>query len=168
MALACLVCHVEDSPSRSLSSNETRCPRAINCLNRRKMAPPSSKVAPLSLEPGRHQGPAGGPRLVRSLAVSRDLVRDWKFDENPPAQGWELIWRAIPPLPAAFYSRCRVFTALSFRLGFTDGKLVRAVFFFYRVFRQLWGNLTLKGKFTYSHFRMIWPIAGRAMSTYRS
>ncbi|CAA7400321.1 unnamed protein product [Spirodela intermedia] len=87
MALACLVCHVKDRPSRSLSGGETRCPPAIDCFTRRKMPPSSSKVAPHSPQPVRHQGPPGGPRLVRSLAVSRDLVRDWKFDENTPAEG---------------------------------------------------------------------------------
>ncbi|CAA6663822.1 unnamed protein product [Spirodela intermedia] len=58
MALACLVCHVKDSPR-------------------------GPSLSPAGAPPGS----AGGPRLVRSLAVSRDLVRDWKFDENTPAEG---------------------------------------------------------------------------------
>ncbi|KAJ6798255.1 uncharacterized protein M6B38_412530 [Iris pallida] len=92
MSLACLACHSVDSPTHSFRSHsvsssegEGRCGAIVACLNR--MGAPSSansmaraKVTPVSNMVG-SQGIAGTPRLVRSHAVSRDLVRDWNFDE---------------------------------------------------------------------------------------
>ncbi|XP_077247589.1 pyrD [Tasmannia lanceolata] len=94
MSLACLVCHSVDSPSHSFrsysvssSDNEGRCSRIVNCLNRKVSLHPesantmmTSKVTPQPLM-GNTQGITGAPRLVRSRAVRRDLVRDWNFDE---------------------------------------------------------------------------------------
>lgn len=89
MSLACLVCHGMNSPSHSLrsysvssSEEENRCGAVVSCLTRRVMPAGSgtnvgtSKVTPLT-----GQGTEGTPRLQRSRAVSRDLVRDWNFDE---------------------------------------------------------------------------------------
>lgn len=94
MSLACLVCHSVESPSQSFrsysvssSDNEGRCSAIANCLTRRSSLPAprqaiasTSKVTPqpnfqtaIEME--------GAPRLVRSRAVRRDLVRDWNFDE---------------------------------------------------------------------------------------
>uniref|UniRef100_A0ACD5T953 Uncharacterized protein n=2 Tax=Avena sativa TaxID=4498 RepID=A0ACD5T953_AVESA len=92
MSLACLVCHGMGSPSHSLrsysvssSEDENRCGAVVSCLTRR-VAPAgsasvgTSKVTPFpSMATG--QGTEGTPRLQRSRAVSRDLVRDWNFDE---------------------------------------------------------------------------------------
>ncbi|GFS38417.1 DNA helicase [Actinidia chinensis var. chinensis] len=95
MSLACIVCHGVESPSHSFrsysvssSDNEGRCSAIKNCLTRKiSLAHPaantsiasSSKVTP---QPGiPSNGVAGPPRLVRSRAVRRDLVRDWNFDE---------------------------------------------------------------------------------------
>lgn len=94
MSLACLVCHSAESPSSqsfrsysvSSSDNEGRCSAIANCLTRRPSLPlpptrsstVSSKVTP---HPNSNPGMGGPPRLVRSHAVSRDLVRDWNFDE---------------------------------------------------------------------------------------
>ncbi|CAA6660606.1 unnamed protein product [Spirodela intermedia] len=92
MALACLVCHSIDSPSGSFrsysassSDNEGRCSAIVSCLAKKVNASSSnaatSKVAPFPLISA-GQGPAAGnPRLVRSLAVTRDHVRDWRFDD---------------------------------------------------------------------------------------
>ncbi|KAI4300026.1 hypothetical protein L6164_033445 [Bauhinia variegata] len=98
MSLACLVCHSVDSPSPSHSfrsysvssqENEGRCSAIANCLARKSslpfptrnpFPPSSSKVMPhptVSTE----NGMPGAPRLVRSRAVRRDIVRDWNFDE---------------------------------------------------------------------------------------
>ncbi|XAR55614.1 hypothetical protein NMG60_11035735 [Bertholletia excelsa] len=94
MALACLVCHSVESPSHSFrsysvssSDNEGRCSAITNCLARKVALShsantsilPSSKVMPQPSIP--NNGAAGTPRLVRSHAVRRDLVRDWNFDE---------------------------------------------------------------------------------------
>ncbi|ESR47887.1 PyrD [Citrus sinensis] len=94
MSLACLVCHSVESPSHSFrsysvssSDNEDRCSAIGSCLARRLSLPTprpalasTSKVTPqpniqtvIEME--------GAPRLVRSRAVRRDLVRDWNFDE---------------------------------------------------------------------------------------
>ncbi|XP_073052730.1 uncharacterized protein [Primulina eburnea] len=94
MSLACLVCHGVESPSHSLRSysvssadNEGRCYVIANCLARRSSLPhpranpsiTSSKVMPQPSIPSSTEV-AGAPRLVRSRAVRRDLVRDWNFD----------------------------------------------------------------------------------------
>ncbi|CAL5333580.1 unnamed protein product [Camellia sinensis] len=95
MSLACLVCHSVESPSHSYrsysvssSDNEGRCSAITNCLTRKVSLPhltannssiASAKVTP---QPGiPNNGVAGAPRLVRSRAVRRDIVRDWNFDE---------------------------------------------------------------------------------------
>lgn len=94
MSLACLVCHGVESPSHSFrsysvssSDNEGRCSAIANCLARNTTLPhtranhrfTSSKVMPQPTIPS--TGVAGAPRLVRSHAVRRDIVRDWNFDE---------------------------------------------------------------------------------------
>ncbi|XP_071724811.1 uncharacterized protein [Rutidosis leptorrhynchoides] len=92
MSLACLVCHSVESPSHSFrsysvssSDNEGRCSTIGNCLARRvtlsSSIVASSKVTP---QPDfqTSNGIVGPPRLVRSHAVRRDLVRDWNFDNN--------------------------------------------------------------------------------------
>ncbi|KAL3845592.1 hypothetical protein ACJIZ3_002995 [Penstemon smallii] len=95
MSLACLVCHGVESPSHSFrsysvssSDNEGRCSAIIaNCLTRMATLPnprandriTSSKVMPQPTLPS--TGALGTPRLVRSHAVRRDLVRDWNFEE---------------------------------------------------------------------------------------
>uniref|UniRef100_A0A5B7ABZ5 Uncharacterized protein n=1 Tax=Davidia involucrata TaxID=16924 RepID=A0A5B7ABZ5_DAVIN len=95
MSLACLVCHSVESPSHSFrsysvssSDNEGRCSVLANCLTRKaSLAHPtantyiasSSKVTPQPTIPS--NGVTGTPRLVRSRAVRRDLVRDWNFEE---------------------------------------------------------------------------------------
>lgn len=94
MTLACLVCHSVDSPSQSFrsystssSDSEGRCSAIVNCLSRKVSVPPegartmmTSKVTPQPFITN-SQGIVGAPRLVRSRAVRRDLVRDWNFDE---------------------------------------------------------------------------------------
>ncbi|OVA14975.1 hypothetical protein BVC80_65g21 [Macleaya cordata] len=95
MSLACLACHNVASPSHSFrsysvssSENEGRCSRIVICLAKKASVPQetvntaitSSKVTPQSIMTN-SQGLTGSPRLVRSRAVSRDLVRDWNFDE---------------------------------------------------------------------------------------
>ncbi|KAK3022637.1 hypothetical protein RJ639_047446 [Escallonia herrerae] len=68
-------------------SDEGRCAAITNCLIRKASLPhltanniaSSSKVTPQPTMP--LSGVTGAPRLVRSHAVSRDLVRDWNFDE---------------------------------------------------------------------------------------
>ncbi|KAK2989770.1 hypothetical protein RJ640_029924, partial [Escallonia rubra] len=68
-------------------NNEGRCAAITNCLIRKASLPhltannmaSSSKVTPQPTMP--LSGVTGAPRLVRSHAVSRDLVRDWNFDE---------------------------------------------------------------------------------------
>ncbi|KAK9270993.1 hypothetical protein L1049_026581 [Liquidambar formosana] len=96
MSLACLVCHSVDSPSHSFrsysvssSDNEGRCSAIANCLTRKASYPPtranssfasSSKVTPQPTISS-SGGIPGTPRLVRSRAVRRDLVRDWNFEE---------------------------------------------------------------------------------------
>ncbi|KAL6848814.1 hypothetical protein ACP4OV_021397 [Aristida adscensionis] len=93
MSLACLVCHGMNSPSHSLrsysvssSEEENRCGAVVACLARRvtpagaSTSVGTSKVTPFPpMVAG--QGAEGTPRLQRSRAVSRDLVRDWNFDE---------------------------------------------------------------------------------------
>ncbi|KAL5715688.1 hypothetical protein ACHQM5_017475 [Ranunculus cassubicifolius] len=89
MSLACLVCHAVDSPSQSFrsysissSDNEGRCSTIGTCLTTRKASIPrdnaNAKVTP---QPFLSNSQGGPPRLVRSRAVRRDLVRDWNFDE---------------------------------------------------------------------------------------
>ncbi|XP_010277654.1 PREDICTED: uncharacterized protein LOC104612044 [Nelumbo nucifera] len=95
MSLACLVCHSVDSPSQSFrsysvssSDNEGRCSGIVNCLARKASLHSetpngmitSSKVTPHPIM-ANGQVITGSPRLVRSCAVRRDLVRDWNFDE---------------------------------------------------------------------------------------
>lgn len=95
MSLACLICHSSDSPSHSFrsysissSDNDGRCSTIVGCLSRKVSVPPpetanntmTSKVTPQPLMLN-SQGISGAPRLVRSCAVRRDLVRDWNFDE---------------------------------------------------------------------------------------
>ncbi|KAG8378367.1 hypothetical protein BUALT_Bualt08G0130100 [Buddleja alternifolia] len=94
MSLACLICHGVESPSHSFrsysvssSDNEGRCSAIANCLIRKTSLPhprpnhsiASSKVMPQPNIPS--SGVTGPPRLVRSHAVRRDIVRDWNFDE---------------------------------------------------------------------------------------
>ncbi|XP_068661531.1 uncharacterized protein [Aristolochia californica] len=89
MSLACLVCHSVDSPSqsfRSYSDNEGRCSAIVNCLNRKALSDTTnstmtSKVTPQPIMASTQGIITGPPRLVRSHAVRRDLVRDWNFDE---------------------------------------------------------------------------------------
>ncbi|GMY29571.1 DNA helicase [Fagus crenata] len=95
MSLACLVCHSVESPSHSFrsysvssSDNDGRCSAIANCLARKSSLTPSansyvassSKVTPQPTIPS-NNGMVGAPRLVRSRAVRRDIVRDWNFDE---------------------------------------------------------------------------------------
>ncbi|GMN51910.1 hypothetical protein TIFTF001_021069 [Ficus carica] len=92
MSLACLACHSVESPSHSFrsysissSDNDGRCSAIASCLARRPSLPPTSclstsKVTPQPSIPS-SSVTAGTPRLVRSCAVRRDLVRDWNFDE---------------------------------------------------------------------------------------
>ncbi|KAI4372904.1 hypothetical protein MLD38_011085 [Melastoma candidum] len=96
MSLACLVCHSAESPSHSFrsysvssSDNEGRCSAIANCLTITPSFPfppprsgpySSSKVTPHPVAQVA-TGLTGTPRLVRSRAVRRDLVRDWNFDE---------------------------------------------------------------------------------------
>jgi hypothetical protein len=93
MSLACLVCHGMSSPSNSLrsysvssSEEESRCGAAVACLARRvtpagTSSVGTSKVTPFPPMVSGQVGTEGTPRLQRSRAVSRDLVRDWNFDE---------------------------------------------------------------------------------------
>ncbi|KAJ8760441.1 hypothetical protein K2173_015108 [Erythroxylum novogranatense] len=96
MSLTCLVCHSVESPSHSFrsysvssSDNEGRCNAIANCIAIRACLPPprahssfasTSKVTPHPTNP-KSDEMTGPPRLVRSRAVRRDLVRDWNFDE---------------------------------------------------------------------------------------
>ncbi|CAK9309671.1 unnamed protein product [Citrullus colocynthis] len=95
MSLACLVCNSVESPSHSFrsysvssSDNEGRCSAMANCLIWRPSFPPthhpsyaaSAKVTPQPTISNSNVMD-GTPRLVRSRAVRRDLVRDWNFDE---------------------------------------------------------------------------------------
>ncbi|CAL4908364.1 unnamed protein product [Urochloa decumbens] len=91
MSLACLVCHGMNSPSHSLrsysvssSEEESRCGAAVACLARR-VTPAGTSVGTSKVTPFppmvTGQGTESAPRLQRSRAVSRDLVRDWNFDE---------------------------------------------------------------------------------------
>ncbi|KAG0486979.1 hypothetical protein HPP92_009074 [Vanilla planifolia] len=73
------------SNSTSSSDNEGLCAAMIACLARSTNPPrhpniTSSKVAPLSVITNIEVTTAT-PRLVRSHALTRDLVRDWNFDE---------------------------------------------------------------------------------------
>ncbi|PWZ18649.1 hypothetical protein Zm00014a_035153 [Zea mays] len=94
MSLACLVCHGMSSPSHSLrsysvssSEEESRCGAVVACLARRvtpagtSTSVGTSKVTPFPPVVSDQVGTEGAPRLQRSRAVSRDLVRDWNFDE---------------------------------------------------------------------------------------
>nr|CAD1838754.1 unnamed protein product [Ananas comosus var. bracteatus] len=91
MSLACLVCHGMESPSHSFRSHsvsssdaEGRCAAALSCFAQKIAISGNNngaaKVAPFPVI-GNGQGVTGAPRLQRSRAVSRDLVRDWNFDE---------------------------------------------------------------------------------------
>lgn len=95
MSLACLVCHSVESPSPSFrscsissSDNDGRCSSITNCLTGKASLPQltanvnllsTSKVTPQPTYSSNLL--TGPPRLVRSRAVRRDLVRDWNFDE---------------------------------------------------------------------------------------
>ncbi|KAK4777048.1 hypothetical protein SAY86_005736 [Trapa natans] len=96
MSLGCLVCHSAESPSHSLrsysvssSDNEGRCSAISNCITRRPSIPlPPSRSSALASSKVTPQPAVSGnglnnttPRLVRSHAVRRDLVRDWNFEE---------------------------------------------------------------------------------------
>lgn len=78
--------HSFRSYSVSSSEEENRCGAAVACLSRKIMAAGTanrvgtSKVTPV-MATGQG-GIEGAPRLQRSRAVSRDLVRDWNFDET--------------------------------------------------------------------------------------
>ncbi|KAG8078614.1 hypothetical protein GUJ93_ZPchr0007g3019 [Zizania palustris] len=93
MSLACLACQCMSSPSHSFrsysvssSDEDNRCGAVVACLTRRVMpagtanSVGTSKVTPFPLM-ATGQGTEGAPRLQRSRAVSRDLVRDWNFEE---------------------------------------------------------------------------------------
>ncbi|URE30807.1 hypothetical protein MUK42_16534 [Musa troglodytarum] len=95
MSLACLVCRSVDSPSRSFrshsvssSEDEGQCAAVVSCLTRKVTiaatgganAVSTSKVTPFPVMAS-GQGMGETPRLLRSRAVSRDLVRDWNFDQ---------------------------------------------------------------------------------------
>lgn len=94
MSLACLVCHSGGSPSQSFRSHsvsssegEGRCSAVVSCLTQKVTIATghgdntaTSKVAPFPVMAS-GQGMAQAPRLERSRAVTRDLVRDWNFDE---------------------------------------------------------------------------------------
>ncbi|XP_073105913.1 uncharacterized protein [Elaeis guineensis] len=94
MSLACLVCHSGGSPSQSFRSHsisssegEGRCSAVVSCLTQKVTIATghgdntaTSKVAPFPVMAS-GQGMAQTPRLERSRAVTRDLVRDWNFDE---------------------------------------------------------------------------------------
>ncbi|KAM6542144.1 hypothetical protein CsatB_006591 [Cannabis sativa] len=95
MSLACLACHNVESPSHSFrsysvssSDNNGRCSAIANCLTTWRSSLPThttssslstSKVTPQPSMPT--SSITGTPRLVRSCAVRRDIVRDWNFDE---------------------------------------------------------------------------------------
>lgn len=93
MSLLCLACHHVESPSHSFrsfssSDNDGRCSAIANCLTQKLSLNPSaanswitssSKVTPQPT--ASNNGMTGTPRLIRSRAVRRDLVRDWNFDE---------------------------------------------------------------------------------------
>nr|VDD64192.1 unnamed protein product [Brassica oleracea] len=101
MSFACLVCHSVESPSHSFrsysvssSDNEGRCSVIASCLSRTSLiqaarsntfpASSSSKVTP---QPNFQESDlmiteGASPRLVRSRAVRRDIVRDWNFNET--------------------------------------------------------------------------------------
>ncbi|KAM0876812.1 hypothetical protein ACQ4PT_035922 [Festuca glaucescens] len=91
MSLACLACHGMSSPSNSFrsysassSEGENRCGAAVACILRQILATgATSRVGTSKVTPAMAtgQGNEGAPRLQRSRAVSRDLVRDWNFDE---------------------------------------------------------------------------------------
>lgn len=95
MSLSCLVCHSMDSRSRSFrsysvssSEDEGRCSAVVTCLTRKVAVATAgtanvistAKVTPFPIMAS-GQGMTGTPRLLRSRAVSRDLVRDWNFDQ---------------------------------------------------------------------------------------
>ncbi|KAJ4868882.1 hypothetical protein Rs2_49566 [Raphanus sativus] len=102
MSFACLVCHSVESPSHSLrsyslssSDNEGRCSVIANCLSRTSLIqaarsntfPASSSSSKVTPQPNFQGGDlmiteGASPRLVRSRAVRRDIVRDWNFDES--------------------------------------------------------------------------------------
>ncbi|KAI3917253.1 hypothetical protein MKX01_000030 [Papaver californicum] len=82
MTLACLVCHNVASPSHSfrsysVSSSENEARKTSIPTDTINPVITSSKVTPQSIT----QGITGPPRLVGSRPVSRDLVRNWNFDE---------------------------------------------------------------------------------------
>lgn len=91
MSLACLVCHGVESPSHSFrsysvssSDNEGRCSAIANCLARKAALAnqrPNHSITTSKVMPQPSSMPNGPPRLVRSHAVRRDIVRDWNFDE---------------------------------------------------------------------------------------
>uniref|UniRef100_A0A804QS19 Uncharacterized protein n=1 Tax=Zea mays TaxID=4577 RepID=A0A804QS19_MAIZE len=79
--------HSLRSYSVSSSEEESRCGAAVACLARRvtpagtSTSAGTSKVTPFPPIVSGQVGTEGTPRLQRSRAVSRDLVRDWNFDE---------------------------------------------------------------------------------------
>ncbi|RZS28875.1 hypothetical protein BHM03_00062524 [Ensete ventricosum] len=76
------------SYSVSSSEDEGRCSAVVTCLTRKVAiatagtanAISTAKVTPFPMMAS-GQGMTGTPRLLRSRAVSRDLVRDWNFDQ---------------------------------------------------------------------------------------
>ncbi|KAG2253950.1 hypothetical protein Bca52824_084086 [Brassica carinata] len=100
MSFACLVCHSVESPSHSFrsysvssSDNEGRCRdrelphkeithssckiQHFPCFIIPKVTPqPDLQGGDLMITEG------ASPRLVRSRAVRRDIVRDWNFNET--------------------------------------------------------------------------------------
>ncbi|XP_077241461.1 uncharacterized protein LOC143881980 isoform X2 [Tasmannia lanceolata] len=90
MSPACLVCHNVDSPTQSFrsysgssSDNDGWCSGIVNCLNRKATTANTTMTSKVTPQPimANTQGITGTPRLVRSRAVRRDIVRDWNFDE---------------------------------------------------------------------------------------
>ncbi|KAL3641802.1 hypothetical protein CASFOL_012617 [Castilleja foliolosa] len=95
MSLACLVCHSIESPSHSFrsysvssSENEAQCSAIAKCLTRMISLPnprPNPHVTSSQVMPQpciANDEVTGAPRLVRSRAVRRDIVRNWDFNEE--------------------------------------------------------------------------------------
>lgn len=94
MSLACLVGHSRGGPSQSFishsvssSEGEGQCSAVVSCLTHKISIATghghntaTSKVAPFPVM-ATGQGTAETPHLRRSRAVTRDLVRNWNFDD---------------------------------------------------------------------------------------
>lgn len=136
MSLKCLTCHSVESPSHSFrsysvssSDNDGRCSAIANCLARRSSLIPtsanpcvtlSSKVTPQPTIPS-NNGMPGTPRLVRSRAVRRDLVRDWNFDEVVVMERWFCKFRNRKGTALFSYDRFRARPCFIFVIVFCYG-----------------------------------------------